>query len=66
MQTHCSLLASVLLASPAAAGVYAHYPFDTDYSDASGNGRNGTLTDVGTAGNSGITSTPGDFKFGNT
>jgi hypothetical protein len=65
MHTPRCLLASVLLASPATAGVYAHYSFDTDYSDVSGNGRNGTLTDVGTAGNSGIISTPGDFKFGN-
>ena len=45
-------------------GVYAHYSFNVNYDDASGNGHDGTLTDVGTIGNSGITTTPGDFKFG--
>ena len=65
MQTHRCLLASVLLASHATAGVWAHYSFDTDYSDVSGNAQNGTLTDVGTTGNSGTISTPGNFKFGN-
>lgn len=58
-------LATLLLPFPATAAVWAHYSFDTDYSDVSGNARNGTLTDVGTAGNSGIITTPGDFKFGN-
>lgn len=57
----CTLL---LPALPATAAVHAHYPFDTDYSDTSGNARHGTLTDNGTAGNSGIISSPGDFKFG--
>lgn len=65
MQTRTFLLASVLLASPAAAGVYSHYSFDTDFADSSGNGRDGALTDVGTAGNSGIVNTAGNFKFGN-
>ncbi|BCU77034.1 LamG-like jellyroll fold domain-containing protein [Luteolibacter sp. LG18] len=55
----------MLLVSSAHAGVWAHYSFDTDCSDVSGNARNGTLTDVGTTGNSGIITTPGDFKFGN-
>ena len=57
-------LAVALAALPLHAAVYAHYYFDTDYSDSSGNGRNGTLTDVGTAGNTGIISTTGDFVFG--
>ncbi|WP_035602657.1 LamG-like jellyroll fold domain-containing protein [Haloferula sp. BvORR071] len=56
--------APLLLSIPATAGVYAHYSFDTDYSDTSGNAHNGTLVDNGTVGNSGITSTAGDFKFG--
>ncbi|MCW1921785.1 hypothetical protein OKA05_04420 [Luteolibacter arcticus] len=57
--------AAVLHALPATAGVWAHYSFDTDYSDVSGNARHGTLTDNGTVGNSGIVSAAGDFKFGN-
>ncbi len=58
------LLACLVPTLPAAAGVWAHYPFDADFSDASGNARHGTLTDVGTPGNSAIITTPGDFKFG--
>ncbi|WP_367872883.1 LamG-like jellyroll fold domain-containing protein [Luteolibacter sp. Populi] len=58
-------IASLLLALPATAGVWAHYSFDADFNDVSGNARHGTLTDNGIAGNSGIISTPGDFKFGN-
>jgi hypothetical protein len=58
-------LASLLLSGPAFAGVLAHYPFDTGYTDISGNGRHGTLTDVATVGNSGITSAAGSFRFGN-
>ncbi|RYD62002.1 MAG: hypothetical protein EOP83_15715 [Verrucomicrobiaceae bacterium] len=65
MQAPRSLLASLLLASPAFAGVWAHYSFDTNYIDVSGNARHGTLTDVGTAGNSSITSTAGNYRFGN-
>jgi hypothetical protein len=65
MQAPRCLLASLLLASPAFAGVWAHYSFDTNYNDISGNARHGTLTDVATAGNSGITSTAGNFRFGN-
>ena len=57
-------LSAALLAIQANAAVYSHYSFDADYSDSSGNSLNGTLTDVGTAGNSGIISTAGDFKFG--
>ncbi len=60
------LASTVALAdrSASAASVYAHYSFDNGYNDVSGNLRHGTLTDVGTIGNSGITSTPGEFKFG--
>jgi hypothetical protein len=65
MVTPRCILASLLLAGPAAAGVLAHYPFDTGFTDTSGNGRHGTLTDVTTAGNSGIASTSGSFRFGN-
>ena len=61
---HTFFLAGLLLTMPATAGVYAHYSFDSSYADSSGNSRNGTLTDVGTIGNSAITSTPGNFKFG--
>jgi len=57
-------LAALALLAPLHAAVYAHYSFDSDYSDSSGNGRNGTLTDVGTLGNSGITSTAGEYVFG--
>ena len=52
----------VLLPTPTMAGVLAHYSFDANYTDSSGNGRNGTLNDVGTAGNSGIQTD--DRKFG--
>lgn len=57
-------LALLLLALPASAGVWAHYSFDTDYADVSGNAQHGELTDVGTTGNSGITSASGNVKFG--
>ncbi len=57
-------LAAVCVLAPLHAAVYAHYSFDTDYTDSSGNSRNGTLTDVGTLGNSGITSTAGNYMFG--
>lgn len=49
---------------PAGAGVFAHYTFDTDYVDASGNGWDGTLVDIGTTGDSGITTDAGAWKFG--
>jgi hypothetical protein len=51
----CSCLLAIFLpVLPASAGVWAHYPFDTDFTDTSGNARQGTLTDVGTTGNSGV------------
>jgi len=46
------------------AGVISHYTFDSDYTDSSGNGNDGTFVDVGTTGDSGITTTAGEFKFG--
>jgi len=39
------------------AALLSHYSFDSDYTDSSGNGNDATLTDVGTMGNSGITTT---------
>jgi len=57
-------LAVLLSFAPLHAAVYAHYTFDTDYTDSSGNGRNGSLTDIGTTGNSGIISTAGSYVFG--
>ena len=46
------------------ASVVSHWSFDTDYSDVSGNGIHGTLEDVGTTGNSGITTVAGNYVFG--
>lgn len=59
-----SFLTCLLLVLPVSAGVWAHYSFDTSYSDVSGNAQHGTLVDGGSTGNSGITSAPGDVKFG--
>ena len=61
------LCCAVLFAPAASAGIFAYYSFDTDYTDGSGNGRDGTLAEDGTGnvlGNSGITSTAGNFQFG--
>jgi hypothetical protein len=58
------LYLSLLSSLPASASVYSHYSFDTDYTDSSANAKHGTLTDVGTLGNSGIVTTLGDYKFG--
>lgn len=52
------------LHSTASAAVVAHYSFDTDYTDSSGNGNHGTMIDVGTPGNSGITNAAGQSVFG--
>ena len=49
----------------ARAALLAHYSFDTNYDDVSGNGAGGTLVDVGTVGNSGITTNAGEWVFGN-
>ena len=46
------------------AAVVAHYSFDTDVQDVSGNGNGGTLVDVGTTGNSGVTTNTGAWMFG--
>ena len=50
--------------APSHAEVMAHYSFDADLKDSSGNGRHGSLIDMGTSGNTTITTTPGTFKFG--
>ena len=55
---------TLLISLPSQAGVWAHYPFDSNYDDTSGSARNGTFTDVGTLGNSGITTSSGSYKFG--
>ena len=55
--TILATLLPALLTVSAHAAVFAHYSFDRDLADVSGNGRNGTLNDVGTAGNSGIIGT---------
>jgi hypothetical protein len=57
-------LASCLGAQASFASLIAHYSFDSDLTDSSGNGNHGTLTDVGATGNSAIISTPGSFAFG--
>lgn len=62
-------LAGMVLALSAGTGaahaaVVAHYSFDTDYQDVSGNGAGGTLVDVGTTGNSGIASNAAQRVFG--
>jgi hypothetical protein len=56
-----------LFAPTVSAGVFAYYSFDTNFADGSGNGRNGTFTEAGTGnvlGNSGITTTSGNYIFG--
>ena len=58
------LLPLLLLALSSRAAVVAHYPFDTDFRDVSLNARHGTLVDTNTPGNTVITATPGDWKFG--
>lgn len=80
-QTSSLILALILpLAAPCMAGVWAHYSFDTDFNDSSGNNRHGTLVEglgipttstapnggapAGTVGNSGIVTTAGNYKFG--
>lgn len=56
------LLGTAIAASQAA--VVSHYSFDSDYTDSSGNGNDGTLTDVDTLGNSGIITSAGNHVFG--
>jgi hypothetical protein len=52
------------LGAAALAAPVAHYPFDFDLHDASGQGRHGTLVDIGTLGNSGVTNQSGQAVFG--
>ena len=52
------------LSSGVSASVIAHYSFDADYTDSSGNANHGTLIDEGTIGNSGITNVAGQSVFG--
>ena len=72
-----AILFFVGLTTSAYAGVWAHYSFDTDYTDSSGNGRNGSLVEglgipttssggapAGTVGNSYVTNTASQYKFG--
>ena len=64
MTTIKQLALFAALPTLAHAGVVAHYSFDTDSSDSSGNDNHGTLVDVDTLENSGITTTAGEFVFG--
>lgn len=57
-------IVAAFLVVPAHAAVFAHYSFDSDFTDSSGNARHGTLTDVGTTGNSGIITSAGNHVFG--
>ena len=66
LRTLAVLAALGAAAPPARAGVWAHHAFDSEsaFNDSSGNARHATLTDVGTTGNSAITTAEGEFKFG--
>ncbi len=59
---------AAVLHSSALASVVAHYRFDTDYTDSSANGNDGTLIEddapSSTPGNSGITNVAGQSVFG--
>lgn len=59
------LVALLLLSNPhhGWADPIAYYSFDTNYNDSVGT-NHGSLIDSGTIGNSGITHTAGEFKFG--
>lgn len=59
----CSIGASLAMAT-AHASVIAHYTFDTDYTDSSGNAHHGTLVNEFTSGGTFITSVVGDTVFG--
>ncbi len=58
------LFAGLLLPLPSIAGVWAHYSFDTDFTDSSGNGRHGTLVEEAPPGSSGIVTITGAHVFG--
>ncbi len=57
-----------VLGTNARADLLTHYTFDADYSDSSGNGNDASLKGIGTddapSGNSGITTTSGEYVFG--
>lgn len=55
---------SLLAPLSASAGEVAHYNFDEDYDDASGNLRHGSLVDQATSGNSSLDTTSADIPFG--
>lgn len=59
-----ALLLCAALPAAAPAAVVAHYPFDTGLEDDSGNARHGTLVDTGTIGNSGVSTSAGNWRFG--
>lgn len=61
----CMLFSLLALSSNSIqAALVAHYSFDSDYSDSSGNGNHGVLTDVGTQGNTFISTTNKVFGSG--
>lgn len=59
-----NLISAQSVPSSSQADVAGHWSFDSNYSDVSGNGWNGTLVDTGTLGNSGISIAVGDYKWG--
>lgn len=59
-----NLISTLSVSSNSQADIAGHWSFDSNYNDVSGNGWNGTLVDTGTLGNSGITTTPGQYKWG--
>lgn len=58
------VLGMLFFAATTRGAVLAHYSFDANYTDVSGNGAGGTLVDVGTIGNSGITTNAAEKVFG--
>ncbi|MCW1925934.1 hypothetical protein OKA05_25470 [Luteolibacter arcticus] len=60
---HC-ILPWVLAAAGAHGAELAHYRFDNGFADASGNGRDGVLTDIATLGNTAIVTTDKVFGAG--
>lgn len=53
MKIRAFIVVCALAGEAACGGTFAHFSFDSNDEDSSGNGRHGTLTDVGTVGNSG-------------
>jgi len=58
------IAALLCLQTPAFTGTVAHYTFDKDYTDSSGNRKDGMLVDTNVIGNSGIITAAGKWKFG--